>query len=76
MPDLRAGGGVVSFEAKYNGICGSCTERIREGDQVRYVEDDLVHVVCELVVSEVDRDAKREVCQNCWLLKPCDCEVA
>ncbi|MDQ0894450.1 hypothetical protein [Agromyces ramosus] len=67
----------VSFEARYHGRCGSCGEHISPGDRVRYEGESVVHDDCDGVTAaatELDRDAKREVCTECWLLKPCDCE--
>ena len=67
----------MSFEAKYEGRCADCLERIHVGDLVQFSEENrVVHVDCDPSVSEtdLDRDAKREVCQKCWLLKPCECE--
>ena len=63
----------MSFEAKYGRICGSCTERIRPGDEVKYVEDELVHVDCAVAAPI---ECKTETCTVCWLIKPCECEVA
>ena len=63
----------MSFEAKYAGICGSCTERIRPGDDVNYVEGELVHADCD-IAAPVER--KTETCPVCWLIRPCECEVA
>ena len=76
----------MSFEAKYEGRCADCGERIHVGDLIRFDAPEIdvealvaryVHVDCDASVSEtdLDRDAKREVCQKCWLLKPCECEV-
>lgn len=63
----------MSFEAKYGGICGSCTERIRVGDLVMYLDHEVVHADCEEFVP-VER--KTVTCETCWLIKPCECEVA
>lgn len=34
------------FEARYDGWCGSCLERILEGDEVIYEDDEVVHLGC------------------------------
>lgn len=67
------------FLAKYPGRCDDCREAIVPGDMVEYkgVERVLVHEVCDSTgpESDLDRDAKREVCPDCFLLKPCVCGV-
>lgn len=35
-----------TFEAKYDGPCGLCDGRIKEGEDVVYVDDELVHALC------------------------------
>ena len=69
----------MSFEAKYEGRCPDCGERIHVGDLVQFsTENRVEHVMCDASAGEtdLDRDAKREVCQKCWLLKPCECEAS
>jgi Zn ribbon nucleic-acid-binding protein len=61
----------MSFEAKYGGTCGACTERIHVGDLATYDEDEIVHVDCEGSGRQV---RKADACATCWLTKPCDCE--
>lgn len=61
----------MSFLAKYSGTCSECEERISPGDEVHYVEDQIAHVRCESF-EHLDRPV--EVCDSCWLTKPCDCE--
>lgn len=68
-----------TFEARYNGSCEACGERIRVGDVLRFSEDytNAIHDDCDAVYvaqTELDCDAKREVCPKCWLLKPCGCD--
>jgi hypothetical protein len=61
------------FEAKYGGTCDACDERIHVGDQALYSGDDaLIHLDCE---GSARPERKTEVCTQCWLTKPCDCEV-
>jgi hypothetical protein len=64
----------MSFEAKYQGWCADCDDRIHVGDVVTYTDDTgtLVHMDCE-GLAEPER--KVEVCDKCWLTKPCDCEA-
>jgi hypothetical protein len=60
----------MSFKAKYRGICADCGSTIHEGDEITYDEhDEVVHVRC---IEEPE--PVREVCQSCWLEKPCPCE--
>ncbi|WNT44944.1 hypothetical protein SEA_ABBYDAISY_49 [Arthrobacter phage AbbyDaisy] len=61
----------MSFEAKYNGTCSECEDRIHVGDIVTYVDDSLMHEDCN-ASARPERTA--EVCTRCWLTKPCDCE--
>ena len=60
-----------TFEARFGGICGSCTERIHRGDLATYAEDVVVHADCE---DSAQPERKVEVCTQCWLTRPCDCE--
>lgn len=67
----------MAFEAKYSGRCGDCGESIKPGDVVRYDGDSLVHDNCEAAyvpTTDLDRDALREVCKECFMLKPCPCQ--
>lgn len=77
----------MGFQARYEGKCVECGERIHIGDQIEIAEQSVadgfgqttyVHVDCDDAYeeTELDRDAKREVCPVCFLLKPCGCEVA
>lgn len=56
----------MSFEAKCGGRCAAeCGTRIDPGDQVEYVDDELVHVGC---VPEPESEPKpRPVCPNCFM---------
>lgn len=52
------------FTAEYSGTCEDCGQELK-GMQVTYVgQGNLVHIRCPRV----------EVCQKCFLTKPCDCE--
>ncbi|WP_353809099.1 hypothetical protein [Agromyces sp. SYSU T00194] len=70
----------MAFTAKYPGRCDDCREAIRPGQTVEYkgLERVLVHVICDEAgpsLSDLDRDAERPVCDVCWLVQPCGCEV-
>lgn len=66
----------MSFAAKYRGTCDSCWEDIEPGERVRYTKgDDLVHDGC--TDEGVDGPSRRpsvEVCQSCWMQRPCPCD--
>jgi hypothetical protein len=63
----------MSFDARYHGRCAACEESIIPGEHVRYSEDEvLVHDRCE--EASASYAAPIEVCPQCWLTKPCDCE--
>lgn len=36
----------MTFIARYPGRCGVCQEVIHEGDEVDYLEDEVVHADC------------------------------
>lgn len=61
----------MSFPARYPGRCAAaCGHPIEPGDDVQYVDDQLVHANCQPPAPE--RPAV--VCTTCWLTTPCDCE--
>lgn len=63
-----------AFEAQYHGRCAAeCGSAIEPGDEVVYVNDELVHVECE--GAELRRVVKEEkTCTVCWLIMPGSCE--
>jgi len=63
---------VSAFEAKFGGKCTGCGTRIIPGEQVVYVEDELVHLECE--PWALRKSVPADVCTTCWLEKPCPCE--
>lgn len=80
-----------TFKAKYEGRCAAdCGRSIEAGDDVVYVDDELVHEDCEelaLVPHEHRLEPGRTdqlerlfgrplapVCGVCFLEKPCPCE--
>ena len=58
----------MTFIARYTGTeCGSCGERVREGQEVAYnASDDLVHAAC----PEAPDDVRRDACPRCFLELP------
>lgn len=58
------------FSAKYSGRCARCPHRIEPGDDVVYVDDELVHLECEDTPPTRERTAV--VCPKCWLEQPCE----
>lgn len=47
------------FTAQFTSDCDHCEFKIKLGDQARYSDGDVIHVVCP---------KPREVCTTCWLL--------
>lgn len=60
-----------AFVAKFGGRCAGCDDRIKPGQLVVYVNDELVHLDCEELALTPQ---PAEVCTTCWLEKPCPCE--
>lgn len=61
-----------AFRARYAGVCeAGCGSPVEVGDDVVYVDDELVHVGCEGLAIAVSRP--RVVCVVCGLEKPCLC---
>ncbi|KWX66820.1 hypothetical protein [Mycobacterium sp. NAZ190054] len=61
----------MSFEAKYQGRCAECDDRIEPGEQATYADDDLVHVACE--TEPAREDDPDEVCTACRLVHSGEC---
>ena len=62
---------MTAFPARYNGRCGSCDERIREGDLIRFdmnSDSNFVHDDCA-EAAPVERP-EPPVCTTCWLVHP------
>ena len=58
------------FPAKYRGTCSKCYLEIEEGDLIRYnSEGEIVHHSHKRVEPVV------EICDRCWLTKPCECDA-
>jgi hypothetical protein len=61
----------MAFIAKYVGECPDCDNPIRVGEYVEFnFHDELVHADC--VASHPNR--AYEVCDQCFLTKPCGCD--
>jgi len=62
-----------SFVAQYDGACGVCEGPLK-GHRVKYVADELVHAGCADGEGVLTVTRKEEVCQVCWLVRPCECD--
>lgn len=59
------------FEAKYEGRCGhpDCGEKIEIGDQVKYIDDELVHRRCDIpFISSFQESKPANVCSDCHMI--------
>lgn len=58
-----------SFTSRSSGTCASCYLPYREGDTIRYnTDDELVHA------RHTKKIETYEVCNLCFLVKPCECD--
>lgn len=68
----------AAFEAKFDGYCRLGGHRIRQGDPVRYGEDDnLVHVDCTDQPAPVDENDPRRterMCHDCNMVHAGGCD--
>lgn len=67
------------FEAKYDGWCPACWERIKAGESVTYGslgpdDDALTHEDCYAEQGTSAEVRMTEVCAKCFIQKPCPCE--
>lgn len=61
-----------TFEARYAGICAcGCEQRIRPGDEVGYVGDDLIRADC--ADSPASPTVAEAVCPSCWTVHRGEC---
>lgn len=65
----------MSFPARYPGRCGTCDERIHEGDPIRMVDNGdgdrfAAHDDCDTVPTTDPLATTNPVCQTCWLTHP------
>jgi hypothetical protein len=69
----------MSFMAKYEGQCDDCREAIAIGDVIEQKPNGrYVHEVCPEAPPDYDFELKpgEVVCDVCFLVKPCSCEVS
>ena len=62
----------MSFEAKYPGRCAA-GDRIAPGELVKYDDEELVHVNCEVPSLPNARDDLGTVCRTCWTIHAGGC---
>jgi hypothetical protein len=63
---------VRTFAAKYPGRCGcGCGRRIEPGDEVGYVDEQLVHADC--ADSPASPTVAEAVCPSCWTVHRGEC---
>lgn len=55
----------MTFTARWPGRCAACEDRIHEGDQVTYVDDELVHTACDGPALPNPRGAP-PLCNECF----------
>ena len=56
------------FTARFDSRCRACAERIHEGDQVTYRDDQLVHADCD-TAAPAERQP-RPMCPDCFTELP------
>jgi hypothetical protein len=59
-----------AFTARYHSTCGHCGEPISPGDSAQWVDDEVIHAIC----NDDQPDRPVVVCTDCWMTKPCFCE--
>lgn len=62
----------MTFEAKYRGECAGCGHPIEVGQMIFEYRGEYAHVECDVAAAYRRRPA--DVCQECFLEKPCGCE--
>jgi hypothetical protein len=64
---------VRTFAARYPGACAAeCGERVTPGDEVTYVDDELMHAECADGGASAQADDPRP-CPLCWLVHRGEC---
>ena len=65
----------MSFKAMFEGdMCPTdCGQRIHVGDEVQYVDGELMHVECAPKLSKYDMHPGETVCPDCYQIRPCRC---
>lgn len=66
-------GDEVSFQARYNGRCADCEERIHEGDHVEYRSDELCHVTCPTPTDPYTVKPGEALCGQCFTYHRGEC---
>lgn len=63
------------FPAKYPGQCAACDDRIKEGDQIMYDENVLIHAQCQPVDDLMGMKMKpgERLCGTCFLVHSGEC---
>lgn len=56
----------MTFQAKYDGICGECKEPIYKGDQLVWDDDHGNAVHSECVPDDAKEKPLRATCPKCW----------
>lgn len=66
----------MAFQAKFDGRCVDCGDGIRVGDMIEYTEaGKIAHAVCDPDVDTLTLRPSETVCTECWIVRPCGCEV-
>lgn len=71
----------MSFQARYESRCADCGETIHVGDVIESRDDEVdfwaryAHVDCD-PSDPITLKPTEVVCGDCWLVKPCECEVS
>lgn len=64
-----------TFPAKYEGTCRNplCRRKINVDDMITVENGYVTHEECSEAVEEKERkEAKVEICQRCFLTRPCE----
>lgn len=62
------------FEARHHSGCAAdCGDRIRPGDEVVYVADELVHAECAPTSSAAVERPEPAACPSCWTVHRGEC---
>jgi hypothetical protein len=72
------GMGMKPFEARYDGRCQACNERIYAGDMCTFDDDRIVHADCERTQFRDPFTIERQPCPKCFTVPPvsgvCGCD--
>lgn len=56
-----------TFPARYTGRCNTCDDLIYEGDQVLFVDEQLVHADC---TANTTPERPTDLCPRCYIALP------